>query len=435
VAEVFLFGNLYAYTTKHESAWKALLRRRFDMYLSHWKLNKHPFNNVPDPDMYFQAHHHVDEAVSEVLFAIEEADECLAVVVGPVGVGKSMCLRVVLDALDPAKYRCAFVTNPDMTFSQLLREIIGQLQDRECTEVHKEKLLEMFNRNLFETNNTGRRVVIFIDEGNVIKPVNLESLRLLTNMQDDHQNLLTIVLAGQPELGRRLEDPRRANLFQRIGVYCQIQGITTRELMKDYIEHRLERAGWSGESMFTEQAYDELWSLSENGVPRIINKMCKLALKAGETNKLSRIDADIIRAVGESFQRVWRKVKTNRKPAPIPEENKEEEHEAEAVVLSANLPVHAPDAEPKAPVKEETEYRFIPPIQAPGAVAAADKMPEIIKLHGEDNEKLAERLATERLNQLTDITDPFEEWNKAREEILKEITLAGGSLPGRNVAV
>jgi len=62
----------------------------------------------------------------------------------------------------------------------------------------------------------GKRVVVFIDEGNAIKPHNLDSLRLLTNMQDDHQNLLTIILAGQPELGKRLEDPRRENLFQRI---------------------------------------------------------------------------------------------------------------------------------------------------------------------------------------------------------------------------
>lgn len=379
------------------------------MYLNHWKLNKHPFNNVPDPDMYFQAHHSVDEAVSEVLFAIEEADECLAVVVGPVGVGKSMCLRIVLNALDPAKYRCAFVTNPDMTFPQLLREIIGQLQDSECTEVHKEKLLEMFNRNLFEANNSGKRVVIFIDEGNVIKPHNLESLRLLTNMQDDHQNLLTIVLAGQPELGRRLEDPRRANLFQRIGVYCQIQGITTRDLMKDYIEHRLERAGWSGESMFTEQAYDELWNLSENGVPRIINKMCKLALKAGETNGLHQVDEDVVKVVGESFQRVWRKIKAPRKPAPEP-------------------------VQPESR-KKELESPFIPPIQLPRGYRVEDKMPEIIKLHGEDNEKLAERLATERINRLTDITDPFEEWNRAREEILKEITRNDGALHRKNVAV
>jgi len=242
------------------------------MYTEYWGLNKHPFDNVPDPEMYFDMHQSVDDAVSEVLFAIEEGDECLAVVVGPVGVGKTMCLRIVLDSLDHEKYRIAFVTNPDMTFTQLIREMIGQLEGKQCEETRKDRLFEIFNKLLFETSDKGKRVVIFIDEGNVIKPHNLESLRLLTNMQDDKQNLFTIILAGQPELGKRLEDPRRANLFQRIGVYCKIHGLDSFEMMRDYIEHRLERAGLSGRRIFTDNAYKRVWESSENGTPRIDRK-------------------------------------------------------------------------------------------------------------------------------------------------------------------
>ena len=57
------------------------------MYLDYWGLEKHAFNNVPDPTMYFDMHATVENAVAELLFAIEEADECLAVVVGEVGLG------------------------------------------------------------------------------------------------------------------------------------------------------------------------------------------------------------------------------------------------------------------------------------------------------------------------------------------------------------
>ena len=53
----------------------------------------------------------------------------------------------------------------------------------------------------------GKKVLIFIDEANAISPANLESLRLLTNMQDDDRNLFTIVLAGQLEFAKRLEHP------------------------------------------------------------------------------------------------------------------------------------------------------------------------------------------------------------------------------------
>ncbi len=351
------------------------------MYLEYWKLKKQPFNSVPDPEMYFDMHQSVDSSVSELLFAVEEGNECLAVVIGPVGVGKTMCLRIVLNTLDKDMYRIAFLTNPDMTFPQLLREIVGQLEGKVCLERRKDRLLEEFNRILFETSDAGKRVVVFIDEGNAIKPHNLDSLRLLTNMQDDHQNLLTIILAGQPELGKRLEDPKRENLFQRIGVYCRVEGIDSRETMKDYIEHRLERAGLSGDSMFTEAAYNEIWKLSENGVPRLINKIAKLSLKAAETNRQVYVDADIVRMVGERFTRTYVRIRDARRTGT---------HREIKSAETAYVPV----------VKRKSELK-------------------IFSL--DEREKIASQLATERLVNQPAVLDPFEVWTRAREEILRSM--------------
>ena len=94
-----------------------------------------------------------------------------------------------------------------------------------CEIRGKIQLLETFNRCLFETADEGKKVLVFIDEANAMSPSNLESLRLLTNMQDDARNLFTVVLAGQIELARRLEHLKRANLFQRVGTYSRIEKI------------------------------------------------------------------------------------------------------------------------------------------------------------------------------------------------------------------
>jgi general secretion pathway protein A len=274
-----------------------------ERYYTHWGLIKPPFDNVPDPEMYFDLHRSVDDAASETMFAIEEGNECLAVIVGDVGLGKTMTLRVILDSIEQEKYRVAFVTNPDMTFIQLLKEIISQLSGEVCIESRREQILEVFNQLLFKTQVEGKKVLIFIDEANAMKPSTLESLRLLTNMQGDDENLFTIILAGQLELARRLEHPKRANLFQRIGVYCHLNKIDSQNLMQDYIEHRLERAGTS-RRIFTEEAYDAIWEYSENGVPRLINKITKLALKAGQTQGVETINAGVIRQIGSRFDRV-----------------------------------------------------------------------------------------------------------------------------------
>jgi general secretion pathway protein A len=427
------------------------------MYTDYWGLKKHPFDNVPDPAMYFDMHQSVDDAVSEVLFAIEEGDECLAVVVGPVGSGKTMCLRIVLDSLDHSKYRIAFVTNPDMTFTQMLREIVGQLEGKQCEENRKDRLFEIFNKLLFETNDKGQRVVIFIDEGNVIKPQNLDSLRLLTNMQDDKQNLFTIILAGQPELGRRLEDPRRANLFQRIGVYCKIHGLDSLEMMRDYVEHRLERAGLSGRKIFSAGAYKAIWENSENGTPRIVNKICKLCLKAAETNTMNEITDDVVNGIADRFMRTYRSQR-GKPQTRVPVEHEEPDEQAEqAKPPKAAVPVKP--VEPAKPVKEtvklEEPVKQIEPAKSPRAAEQAKPiepakaeeekaafLPPVqnLRIEQEDKTKTPAVLPKPQAKEVTRAEktvskapadeikpakqaqavsgNPFEEWEKMRNEIL-----------------
>ena len=273
------------------------------MYTDFWGLKKPPFDNVPDPTMYVESHLSVENTIAETLFAIEEGNECLTVIVGNVGLGKTMSLRMILDSLDHEKYKIAFVTNPDMSFVQLLKEIIGQLMGKECEIRGKIELLEVFNKLLFETADEGKKVLIFIDEANAISPTNLESLRLLTNMQDDDRNLFTIVLAGQLEFAKRLEHPSRANLYQRIGTYNKIEKMESEEVVKKYVETRIKLAG-GARKIFTDDAIHWLWEYSEHGVPRLVNKIAKLCLKAGETNNFQEINGEVVQQIGERFDKM-----------------------------------------------------------------------------------------------------------------------------------
>ncbi|MHC4713219.1 MAG: ExeA family protein [Planctomycetota bacterium] len=340
------------------------------MYYEYWGLNRPPFDNVPDPSMYFRAHQTVEQAVGEVIFAIEEADDCLAVIVGEVGLGKTTALRVILDSLDHEKYRIAFITNPDVTFTMLLREMIGQLKGEPCHIRRKDELLEEFNHILFQTADEAKRVLVFIDEGNAFKPVNLESLRLLTNMQEDDRNLFTIVLAGQPKLAKMLESPKRANLFQRIGVYCQLQKMESWLVVRDYIDHRVERSG-RPEPIFSDEAVQAIYQYSEEGVPRLVNKIAKLAMKAGETNSLAIIGPDIIESIGKRFERVSRKDT----PAKEKKDDAQEATPEETAVETSTEPVEvaaAPaeaqtDVEPLEWVKPEpTEDMWETPAEEEG---------------------------------------------------------------------
>jgi general secretion pathway protein A len=419
-----------------------------ERYYTYWGLVKPPFDNVPDPEMYFDLHRSVENAVSETLFAIEEGNECLAVIVGDVGLGKTMTLRVILDSLEQEKYLSAFVTNPDMTFIQLLKEIIGQLTGDLCTESRREQILEVFNQLLFKTQAERKKVLIFIDEGNAMKPSTLESLRLLTNMQGDDQNLFTIILAGQLELARRLEHPKRANLFQRIGVYCHLSKIESLELMRDYIEHRLERAGVS-RRIFTDEAYDAIWEYSENGVPRLINKIAKLALKAGQTQALETIDTSIVRQIGTRFDRVSKAVLPERRERVRDVDSMAQEMPEAAMMheeLASSIPpmpeasvapVYGPAGHPES--RANIDVGLAPVVVAAEQHPKQPLMADIIKfpqhiylkakeLPSDQRLKLAGQLAAEVLKrfphliqQLGSTNDPVPAWTILRNVVMRQL--------------
>jgi len=273
------------------------------MYYEYWGLNKAPFDNVPDPSLYWSENNSLEDAISEILFAIEEGNDCLAVLTGKIGSGKTLGLRVILNELDTEKYRIAFITNPDLSSVQLMREIIGQLKNKKIDTRYKDKLLEEFNTILFDYTNKGQKVIIFIDEANVMSTAQLHNLRLMTNLQDDQQNMIIFVLAGQEELGRRLESKALENLYQRIGVYCRVKGLTGPGKVQQYLSHRIKNCGGSPE-IFSSDAYEAIWSHSHQGVPRLINKIAKLCLKAGETNQVKKIDANMVHTIASMFERV-----------------------------------------------------------------------------------------------------------------------------------
>ena len=273
------------------------------MYTDYWNLTKPPFDNVPDSSMYVDCHESMENVISETIFAIKEGNECFAVIFGDVGLGKTLSLRVIIDSLEPEKYKVALITNPALSFIQLLREIIGQITGKQCEEKKKVDLLEIFNRLLFETNDQGQKIVIVIDESNVLSFANLDDLRLLTNMQDDEHNLFTLILAGQIELAEKLEHPKMANLFQRIGTYGHIEKLPSEEALKTYVETRLKLAG-SQRKIFTDDAIPVIWEFSEYGTPRLANKICKLCLKAGETNEFQMISGEVVAQIADRFKKI-----------------------------------------------------------------------------------------------------------------------------------
>jgi general secretion pathway protein A len=263
------------------------------MYEKHWGLNEKPFENTPDPQFMFHSSQH-EEAYLRMMYAIREGKGA-ALLTGEYGSGKTLLSRVIINELieDTVHYEVALVTYPQLTPIQFMQEMIYQLDSSAVSDENTVVLLRHLQESLYRNFKGGKRTVIMVDEAQVIKDAEtLEELRLLLNFQLNDSFLATLILIGQPELIKTVNNIPQ--LEQRISVKYHLHALDRNESEK-YIRHRLDVAGAKG-AIFTEEAVSLVYDYSQ-GIPRRINNACDIALLVGYTQAAKEIDKKIVEYV------------------------------------------------------------------------------------------------------------------------------------------
>lgn len=266
------------------------------MYLDYYNLREKPFNLTPDPAFLYHSQSH-KKAIAFLKYGLQESKGFLQLT-GPVGSGKTTLLRAILSQLDE-RTKTAYIFNPSAPFPHLLRSIMKDLEIPNIPETRvKLDLLDFFHEYLLVQARRSRPVVVIFDEAQNLGVKNLEEIRMLSNFETTKEKLLQIVFVGQPELIPILDLPELRQLKQRIQVRYHLAPLRRAEV-KAYIEHRLSVAGSNGEVKFTDDACEAVYEFSE-GIPRLINSVCDVALLIGYVNELKRLDAKVVKeATGE----------------------------------------------------------------------------------------------------------------------------------------
>jgi MSHA biogenesis protein MshM len=118
--------------------------------------------------------------------------------------------------------------------------------------------------------------LLCLDEAQAIPMESLEALRLLTNLETEKRKLLQIVLFGQPELNRNLQQEEIRQLAQRITFHYHL-GPLGKDDLDFYISHRLSVAGFAGSRLFARDAIKML-NRTSGGIPRLVNILAHKAL-------------------------------------------------------------------------------------------------------------------------------------------------------------
>ncbi len=251
------------------------------MYQRYFGLKQAPFSLSPDTE-YFFAYGHYAQALNTLLVALKTGEGFIKVT-GEVGTGKTLLCRKLLNSLHN-DYLTIYLPNPLLSPYGLQVALAEELGVEISHFVHR--LQSLISKRLIELTKAGKKIVLCIDEVQAMPDETLEALRLITNLETEKRKLLQVVMFGQPELDKRLEQVKIRQLKQRITFAYTIEPID-REGMKSYIQHRLNIAGYKGVLLFDDRALALIYKNS-HGIPRLINILCHKALMAcfGKGNHL-----------------------------------------------------------------------------------------------------------------------------------------------------
>lgn len=243
-----------------------------DIYVKFFGLNERPFSLVPDPSfLYWSAQHSRAFAMLEYGVLTRAP---VVLMTGEVGVGKTTILHALLASLTE-DVSVGLVMNSQGDRGDLLQWILMSLGQPVPQGASYVDLFRQFQDFLIAEYAAKRRVVLIFDEAQNLSHESLEELRMLTNINSNKDELLQIVLIGQPELRDTIRRPDMTQLAQRIALGSHIPAMDA-AAVQGYIDHRLSVAG-ATTRIFSKPAVQVIHQATK-GVPRLVNQLCDLSM-------------------------------------------------------------------------------------------------------------------------------------------------------------
>lgn len=237
-------------------------------------LTTDPFANTRDSRFYFGSVAH-ETALSQLRALLDDGNQGWGSLCSETGLGKTLLRTLLHKTLDPYRFVGISIETSLLSFDELLLEIISQIsRERVCSSEFPDRYSRLSEFKLLLTEhivNSGRHLVILLDEAQGMDRDTLDGLRNLSNIGAEQCNLMSFILIGGSSLESRLR--RMPELGQRIAVWSSLTSLDAQQT-RAYVQHRLNVAGCRQAVMFAEETWHRLQQVSR-GIPREINRILK----------------------------------------------------------------------------------------------------------------------------------------------------------------
>ena len=266
------------------------------MYESFYGFRERPFDLTPNPRFLVMTDVH-REALSNLEYGIASRTG-ITLLVGDAGTGKTTLIRTALER-QPERVHCVHLQNPALTRGEFVEMLAWRFELSDRARESKTALLLELEDVLKRRADAGESTVLLIDEAQSLPRDILEEIRLLANIETNERKLLSVIMAGQPEVTSLLNDESLRQLKQRVALRCELRPLTLQETA-GYIAGRIRSAGGVGAQVFTREAVTLIHERSR-GIPRTISVICDNALLTGFAVGQRPVNSSTIREVCRDF--------------------------------------------------------------------------------------------------------------------------------------
>ena len=267
------------------------------MYEAYFGLDERPFELTPNPRfLYMTAPHR--EALTTLEYGLSGRTG-IAVLIGEAGTGKTTLVHAALHSQNTRQSLAVYLNNPSLTRDEFVEFLAAGFGLSADAARSKTRCLYELTEVLAKRHQARHMSALVIDEAQCLPDVLLEEIRLLANIESASEKLLSIILAGQPELADRLNQTSLRQLKQRVGLRCALRPLRHDETTA-YIAARIAVAGGKTERIFTREAIDTVHECA-GGIPRTISVICDNALVTAFALDRRPVDTDVVLEVCRDF--------------------------------------------------------------------------------------------------------------------------------------
>jgi len=266
------------------------------MYESFYGFRERAFDLTPNPRFLVMTDVH-REALSNLEYGIASRTG-ITLLVGEAGTGKTTLIRTALER-QPARVHCVHLSNPALTREEFVEMLALRFDLSDKAQSSKTSLLLELENILRRRDEAGESTVLLVDEAQSLPRDILEEIRLLANIETNDRKLLSVIMAGQPELTTLLNNVELRQLKQRVALRCELRPLTLQETA-GYIAGRIRSAGGVGAQVFTREAVTLIHERSR-GIPRTISVIADNSLLTGFAVAQRPVNSSTVREVCEDF--------------------------------------------------------------------------------------------------------------------------------------